>query len=377
MSPIPSESEQKNAEFLAMLGHELRNPLAAIRSSLVVIRKQCGAKTPPTAAEVVLDRQVAHLERLVDDLLDADRISRGRLTLRTAPMLLSKVLTDAVDAVRPRMDLEHQILKVTIPPEPIALMADATRLTQVLGNVLDNASKFTGAGGRIELDAERGHTPDGRPAVVIRIRDTGIGLELDHTSSIFELFTQVDTSLERSATGLGIGLTLVKRLVELHGGTVSVHSAGLGHGSEFVLTLPASPEAMIPVADARPMLPAAAPSRRVLIVDDNEDAAEMLSTVLRLAGHDVHTVHDGLAAVDAAKRFHPEVILLDIGLPKLNGYEAAKQIRAQQGDDKIAIVAVTGWGQEADRRRAVDAGCDAHWVKPVDAEILERYLVSL
>jgi CheY-like chemotaxis protein len=279
--------------------------------------------------------------------------------------------------VRPRMDLAHQTLVVTAPPDPIVLTADATRLTQVLGNVLDNASKFTDPGGRIELDAERGTTPEGDPAVVIRIRDTGIGIEQDHVSSIFELFTQVDTSIARSPSGLGIGLTLVKRLVELHGGTVSVHSAGLGHGSEFALTLPAPSEATLPATVVEAPVPSAARRRRVLIVDDNEDAAEMLSTVLRLGGHEVHAVHDGLAAVDAARSFRPEVILLDIGLPKLNGYEVAKQIRAQQGDHKIAIVALTGWGQDADRRRAADAGCDTHWVKPVDEETLERYLADV
>jgi len=374
---LSRESDRRKTEFLAMLGHELRNPLAAIRSSLTVIRQERGSDGLSTAAGHVLDRQVAQLGRLVDDLLDADRISRGRLTLQTESILLSDVLADAVNLVRPRMNLRQQTLTAAAPPHPIVLAADATRLAQVLGNLLDNASKFTDPGGRIELHAERAHTPDGPPTVVLRVRDTGIGLESDHVSSIFDLFTQVDTSLERSVSGLGIGLTLVKRLVELHGGTVSAHSAGLGHGSEFVVTLPVLPEAAVPIAEGGPTTPTVAKSRRILVVDDNQDAADMLTTVLRLGGHDVHAVHDGLAAVDAATTFRPEVILLDIGLPKLNGYEVAKQIRAQQGDRRIAIVALTGWGQDADRRRAVDSGFDTHWVKPVDEATLERFLEDL
>lgn len=371
------DADQRRHEFLAMLGHELRNPLAAIRSSLAVIRKSGGDSATTTAAEEVVERQVVQLGRLVDDLLDADRITRGRLNVQPGPVLLSAALIDAVNAVRPRMDLCGQTLTVSMPREAITLNADATRLGQILGNLLDNASKFTGKGGTIALEAERDDHPKGSPTVQIRVRDTGIGLAPDQLDKIFELFTQVDTSLERSVSGLGIGLPLVKALVDKHGGHVTASSAGLGHGSEFTVTLPVS-EAVLTTASAatdhtRPI----SEPLRVLIVDDNKDAAEMLVTLLQLSGHDVQAVHDGEAAVRAAAALQPDVILLDIGLPKLNGYEAAKQIRAQQGNRKMVIVALTGWGQDADRRRSADSGFDAHWVKPVDDQKLDRFLADL
>lgn len=369
-------TERRN-EFLAMLGHELRNPLAAISSSLAVIRKSGCDNATTAAAEEVVDRQVAQLGRLVDDLLDADRVTRGRLNVQLGPILLSSALIDAVNAVRPRMDRCEQTLTVSMPREPITLNADATRLGQILGNLLDNASKFTGKGGTITLEATREKHAGGAPSVHIRVRDTGVGLASDQLSRIFELFTQVDTSLERSVSGLGIGLPLVQALVEKHGGHVTASSAGLGQGSEFTVTLPASDDvlttASVQTAEPQPI----SEPLRVLIVDDNKDAAEMLTTLLQLSGHDVHAVHDGAAAVQAAASLTPDVILLDIGLPKLNGYEAAKRIRAQQGDRKMVIVALTGWGQDADRRRSADSGFDAHWVKPVDDQKLDRFLADL
>ena len=371
------DANQRRNEFLAMLGHELRNPLAAIRTSLAVMQKSGCDNATTAAAEEVVERQVAQLGRLVDDLLDADRITRGRLNVQPGPILLSAALVDAVNAVRPRMDLCEQTLTVSMPREAITLNADATRLGQILGNLLDNASKFTGKGGTIALEASREKHPGGTASVHIRVRDTGIGLAPDHLSKIFELFTQVDASLERSVSGLGIGLPLVKTLVEKHGGHVTVSSPGLGLGSEFTVTLPASDDVLTtasePTAQARPI----SDPLRVLIVDDNKDAAEMLTTLLQLSGHDVHAVHDGQAAVQAAASLSPDVVLLDIGLPKLNGYEAAKQIRAQQGDRKMVIVALTGWGQDADRRRSADSGFDAHWVKPVDDQKLDRFLADL
>jgi two-component system CheB/CheR fusion protein len=372
------DANQRRNEFLAMLGHELRNPLAAIRSSLAVIRRSSGDNATTTAAEEVVERQVGQLGRLVDDLLDADRITRGRLNVQPGPILLSAALIDAVNTVRPRMDMCEQTLTVSMPREAITLNADATRLGQILGNLLDNASKFTGKGGTIALEATREDHPGSEASSVhIRVRDTGIGLAPDQLSRIFELFTQVDTSLERSVSGLGIGLPLVKTLVEKHGGEISVSSAGLGHGSEFTVTLPASTDVLTTTADSAPVPRPVSEPLRVLIVDDNKDAAEMLTMVLRLSGHDVHMVHDGEAAVREAAAIQPNVILLDIGLPKLNGYEAAKQIRAQQGDRKLVIVALTGWGQDADRRRSADSGFDAHWVKPVDDQKLERFLADL
>ncbi len=371
------DTNERRNQFLAMLGHELRNPLAAIQSSLAVLHKSDGDSATTAAAHEVVQRQVAQLGRLVDDLLDADRINRGRLNVQCSPILLSAALIDAVNAVRPRMDRCEQTLTVSMPREPVTLNADATRLGQILGNLLDNASKFTGKGGAIALDATREVHPGGRSSVHIRVRDNGIGLAPEHLSTIFDLFTQVDTSLERSVSGLGIGLPLVKALVDKHGGHITVSSAGLDQGSEFTVTLPVSEDVLTtasgPDSDPAPV----SEPLRVLIVDDNKDAAEMLMMVLQLSGHDVHAVHDGEAAVQAAQSLTPDVILLDIGLPKLNGYEAAKQIRAQQGDRKMVIVALTGWGQDADRRRSADSGFDAHWVKPVDDQKLERFLADL
>jgi two-component system CheB/CheR fusion protein len=371
------KANQRRNKFLAMLGHELRNPLAAIQSSLTVIRNAECDSAAVTAAEQVVERQVAQLGRLVDDLLDADRITRGRLNVEPGPILLSTAMTDAVNAVRPRAALCEQALIVSMPSDAITLNADATRLGQILGNLLDNASKFTGTGGTITLDATHEVAPGGGPATVqIRVRDTGIGLAPDQLSTIFDLFTQVDTSLERSVSGLGIGLPLVKALVDKHGGRVTVSSAGLDRGSEFTVTLPVSTEAATGGV-APPSARLVSTPLRVLIVDDNKDAAEMLKTVLQLNGHEVHVVHDGQAAVEATAVLSPDVILLDIGLPKLNGYEAARHIRAQQGDSKLVIVALTGWGQAADRRRSAEAGFNAHWVKPVDDEKLERFLADL
>lgn len=370
------DANERRNQFLAMLGHELRNPLAAIQSSLAVMRKSEGDGATTAAAHEVVERQVAQLGRLVDDLLDADRVTRGRLNIQTGPVLLSAALIDAVNAVRPRMDLCEQTLTVSMPREAITLNADATRLGQILGNLLDNASKFTGKGGTITLEASLEPQSGGPASVHIRVRDTGIGLAPAQMTKIFDLFTQVDTSLERSVSGLGIGLPLVKALVEKHGGQVTVSSAGLGHGSEFTVTLPTSGDVMTTASAADEARPISEPLR-VLIVDDNKDAAEMLVTLLQISGHDVHAVHDGEAAVEAAASVKPDVILLDIGLPKLNGYEAAKRIRAQQGDRKMVIVALTGWGQDADRRRSADSGFDAHWVKPVDDQKLDRFLADL
>lgn len=368
---LKNESDRRKTEFLAMLGHELRNPLAAIRSSVSVIRRTGDAATT-TAAEDVLDRQVAHLGRLVDDLLDADRVSRGRLTLRQTPTPLATVLVDAVNAVRARMDACGQTLTVAIPQDPMVVQADATRLAQVFGNLLDNASKFTGADGHIVLEAVREHD-----VAAVRVRDTGVGLSPEQATEIFDLFTQVDTSLERTINGLGIGLTLVKALVEKHGGSVGVTSAGPGRGTEFVVRLPLSADAPAPMTETPSSIAPVSEPLHILIVDDNKDAAEMLSMVLTLSGHVVEVVHDGEAAVAAAAASAFDVILLDIGLPKLNGYEAARQIREQPRDHKLVIVALTGWGQDADRRRSAEAGFDAHWVKPVDEQQLERFLADL
>jgi CheY-like chemotaxis protein/two-component sensor histidine kinase len=323
----------------------------------------------------VLDRQVGQMVRLVDDLLDAGRISRGKMVLRKERVELSSVVHHAVEAVRPLCDSSDQELTVTLPQEPIYLDADPTRLAQIVGNLLNNACKFSDRGGHIWLTVERTEA-----SVAIRVRDDGIGIAADERSRIFDMFTQGDTALERAMTGLGIGLTLVNTLTQMHGGTVDVASAGIGQGSEFIVRLPimVGEIATVP-AHAMPREPAlTAKALRILIVDDNRDAAGMLAMLLKFSGHETHMAHDGVEAVDAATKLQPDVILLDIGLPRLNGYEAARKIREQQEHPRRPLlVAVTGWGQDEDRRRTEEAGFDAHLVKPVDEAALVRLLDDL
>jgi CheY-like chemotaxis protein len=336
----------------------------------------------------VLQRQVRQLVRLVDDLLDAGRISRGKIDLRTERVELSSVVYHVVDAVRPISEARRQELTVALPAVPVYLDADPTRLAQLVGNLLNNACKFTERGGHIWLTVEReggaeadyadGAPPRRRSHVAIRVRDTGIGIAADQLEHVFDMFAQVDKALERSLSGLGIGLTLVKTLAEMHGGTVEVSSDGVGRGSEFVVRLPLA-------LDSEPLTPsvpeaAAAPAAplRVLIVDDNRDSADTLAMLLTATGHETFVAHDGLAAVERAATLDPDAILLDIGLPLLNGYEAAQQIRQQQGPRRRPLlVAVTGWSQDEDRRRSTEAGFDAHVVKPVDTAVLDRLLARL
>ena len=365
------ESDRRKDEFLAMLAHELRNPLAPIRNAVQIYRAK-GLSVPELQwATDVIDRQVHQMTRLVDDLLDVSRITTGKIELRKERVELAAVVNSAVEASRPLIEKWGHELTVTIPPQPIQLEADPTRLAQVLSNLLNNAAKYTDQGGRIWLTAERqsGH-------VLIRVKDTGIGIPAEMLPRIFDMFTQVDRTLERSEGGLGIGLTLVQRLVEMHGGTVEAHSDGPGKGSEFVVRLPVAE-----VKDQGRQGAAcdgekgAAPARRrILVVDDNRDAADSLGMLLRMMGNEVHTAHDGLEAVGAAAAFHPDVVLLDIGLPKLNGYEAARRIREQDGGTDMVLVAVTGWGQEEDRRRSKEAGFDHHMTKPVEFAALQKLL---
>jgi PAS domain S-box-containing protein len=398
------ESDRRKTEFLAMLAHELRNPLAPILVSIEILRRARGIEgTDPLKSQGsvdglstthepnhridhalnVLQRQVGQMVRLVDDLLDAGRISRGKIDLRKERVEVSSVVYHVVDAVRPISDRRDQELIVTLPTAPVYLDADPTRLGQIIGNLLNNACKFTERGGHIWLTVEReedsgadraeGAPTPGASQVIIRIRDTGVGIAADQLENVFDMFTQVDTSLERSLTGLGIGLTLVKTLTEMHGGTVDVRSGGLGHGSEFIVRLPIAEGASLPVSTptATPAVPTA--PLRILIVDDNHDSADMLGMLLQFAGHETFAAHDGLAAVDAVAAHDPDVVLLDIGLPVLNGYEAARRIREQGGQKRRPLlVALTGWGQDADRRRSQEAGFDAHLVKPVDDAVLGR-----
>jgi CheY-like chemotaxis protein/two-component sensor histidine kinase len=325
----------------------------------------------------MIERQVQQMVRLVDDLLDLSRISRGKTELRQERVELAAVLYSAVETSRPLIEQSGHELTVTLPPEPIPLDGDPTRLAQVFSNLLNNAAKYTAGAGHIWLTAER---EDGSGSVTVRVRDNGLGISEEMLPLIFEMFTQVDRSLERAQGGLGIGLTLVKRLVEMHGGTVEARSKGPNRGSEFAVRLPVASE-MKPT-EKRAMASGgeniiSRPKRRILVVDDNRDSVESLAMMLRMMGNEVRTAFDGIEAVDAAGTFNPEVILLDIGLPRLNGFDAARRIRGQEGGKNMVIVALTGWGQKEDRRRSQEAGFDHHIVKPVDPATLEKLLVGL
>jgi len=367
------EADRRKDEFLAMLSHELRGPLAPLGNMLEVIRRAEGNAELIRNAHATMERQLAQLVRLVDDLLDVSRITRNKMELRKERVELATVVRQAVEACRPLADGMRHEVTVTLPPAPVYLHADPARLAQVFQNLVNNACKYTEPRGRIALTAERQGGD-----VVVTVKDTGLGIPADKLASIFDMFTQVDASRERAQGGLGIGLTLVKRLVEMHDGTVEARSEGPGRGSTFVVRLPvlgdmpkAAPRAT-PAAKER-----AAVARRMLVVDDNVDSAESLTMLLQVSGHETHTAHDGLEAVAAAERYRPEVVLLDIGLPSLNGYDAARRIREQPWGKDMVLIALTGWGQEADRRKSKDAGFDQHMVKPVDLDALMRLLASL
>ncbi|MBA3351672.1 MAG: PAS domain S-box protein [Blastocatellia bacterium] len=368
-----SETDRRKTEFLAMLAHELRNPLAPIRNALEIMRLTEG-NASTSAAAAMMERQVGQLVRLVDDLLDVSRISRGKIELRTGRIELASSVNHAVEAARPSCESGGVELKATLPKPPIYLNGDPARLSQIIGNLLNNACKFTDRGGRIDLDVERtnGHA-------VIRVRDTGIGIAESQIPYVFDMFVQADTSLERTSGGLGIGLTLVRNLVELHRGTVEVSSEGLGRGSEFIVRLPILDESYAAETSQEPANDNATAvlKRRVLVVDDNVDSAESLAMLMKLAGNEVEMAHDGLEAVRLALEFRPDVVLLDIGLPKLNGYEAGRKIREQPSGSEIILIALTGWGQEEDRRKSKEAGFNAHIVKPVDHPELNKLLESL
>jgi PAS domain S-box-containing protein len=377
------EADRRKNEFLAMLAHELRNPMAPIRNAVSILRRTARDPGSVMAMCGMLDRQVGQMVRLVDDLLDVSRITRDRIELRRERIELSSVLSQAVESVRPHLKSGRHTISLDLPEGPVWLDADPVRLTQVFTNLLDNACKYMDAGGRIWLSAETAPLRPGPPAapagttgeVIVRVRDAGIGIPSEQLSRIFEMFTQVDTSLERRSTGLGIGLTLVSRLVELHGGRVEAHSDGPGTGTEFVVTLPtAGPPAVRHDAreGERPMK-----RYRMLVVDDNRDSAESLALLLKLTGHETHTALDGEAALAAAQETKPDVVLLDIGMPKLNGYDACRRIRSEPWGQDMILIAQTGWGQEDDRRRTEEAGFDGHVVKPVDPDDLMKMVARL
>ncbi len=365
---------RRKDEFLAMLAHELRNPLAPIRNAAQLLNVHSSGKPEIEWARAVIERQTTHLARLVDGLLDVSRMVSGQITLKKKPVELAEVVHDAVETSRPLIRLRKHHLSVQLPEEPALLEADLTRLSQVISNLLNNAAKYTDEGGQIRLDADANNG-----VVTIRVRDTGLGIDPELLPHIFDLFTQAERTPDRSEGGLGIGLTLVKRIVELHGGTVEAVSEGLGSGAEFIVRLPALASAgEQPLEKAPTRVPVAAPadarSLRILIVDDNIDAADSIAMLLSMEGHETRAVHTARAALLAVPDFNPEVVLLDIGLPEMDGYEVARRLRAQNGKHRMRLVAVTGYGQPADRRRAHAAGFDEHMVKPVEPNVLQDFL---
>jgi PAS domain S-box-containing protein len=368
------EADRRKDEFLALLAHELRNPLAPLRNGLQVMRLAPGDTNVVTRTRDMMDRQLSHMVRLIDDLLDVSRISQNKMELRRSRVLLADVVSSAVEAARPALAAAGHELTVSLPPEPIHLDADVTRLAQVFGNLLNNSAKYTDRGGHIWLTATR----EGGQ-VSVAVRDTGIGIPASALPTIFDMFSQVDRSIERSTGGLGIGLALVKGFVEMHGGTVEAASPGEGKGSTFTVRLPVLEDRAEPlsrtVAEGLPDSPGS--KRRILVVDDNQDSAASMAMMLQLLGDEVRTAHDGFEAVELAGKFRPQVILMDIGMPRLNGYEATRRIREQPWGRDITVIALTGWGQEVDRVRSKEAGCDGHLVKPVNLPDLEKLLAEL
>jgi PAS domain S-box-containing protein len=354
------EKAAKNVnEFIAMLAHELRNPLAPIKMALEVMAKAPNDAATCEAMRQTIDRQSAQLARIVDDMIDIARITRGSLVIEHAPIELGEVVRRALETAAPAIATGRHALEVELATEELMLHGDRDRLTQLVANLLNNAARYTPSGGRIRVQAQR---EDGN--AVLSVRDTGRGIEPQIIERIFDMFVQGRSALERVGGGLGVGLALARRIAELHGGTLVAKSDGANRGAEFVLRVPLSQ------APARHEAPRAEPKtavpRRILVVDDNVDAATTLHVLLRSLGHETRVAHDGMAALDIAREFRPEVILLDIGMPGLDGYEVARRLRAMNHGETFRIVAITGWGQEADRTRSKEAGFDLHLVKPVE-----------
>ncbi len=364
------EADRLKNEFLAILAHELRNPLAPLRNALESMRRSPQDRDAVSWARSVMERQLGQMVRLIDDLLDVSRVSRGRIELKYEEVDLASIVQGALEICGPAIESAGHTLSLALPPEPLTVRVDPTRMTQVLCNLLSNAAKYTPAGGCIELAARDTHA-----GIEIAVRDNGIGIPADMLRKVFDMFTQVERSLERAQGGLGIGLTLVKRLVELHGGSVHARSRGIGEGSEFIVRLPEQPASAVPPRprETEPAKPGAG-KHRILIADDNRDAADSLAMLLRAGGHEVRATYDGQQAVDMAEAFRPALALLDIGMPRLNGYDAARSIREKPFGRDMVLVALTGWGQPEDKQRSRSAGFDHHLVKPVDPSALERLL---
>ena len=366
------DADRRKDEFLATLAHELRNPLAPISSGLHILRTAGNNQPVATTARQIMERQVAQMVRLVDDLLDVARITTGKVELRCETLDLATAVTDAVETSRPLLDAAGQPITVTMPETPIFVNADRTRLAQVFANLLNNSSKFSDRGQPISIALA---IEDGQ--AVVRVRDTGVGIPRESLRKIFDMFGQADLHGARSRGGLGIGLSLVKRIAEMHGGSVEAHSEGAGHGSEFVVRMPTIAATHAAVAPS-PAEPVSQPARRrVLVVDDNADAAESLAALLAIGGHETRLAHDGVQAVEEAKTFHPDVVFLDIGMPELDGHETARRIREQPWGKDMVLVALTGWGQVEDRRRSKEAGFNHHLVKPADPAVVSKLIASL
>ncbi|HEY7330137.1 MAG TPA: response regulator [Gemmataceae bacterium] len=370
------EADRRKDEFLAMLAHELRNPLAPIRNSSHILQLRMPSDESLRRPLEVIDRQTRQLAGLVDDLLDVSRITRGQINLRMQTLNLTDVIDQAVETSRPQLEERRHHFEVQLPDEAIYVNADATRLAQVILNLLNNAAKYTDEGGSIRLAVERSGNE-----VIVRVRDNGIGISPEMLPRIFELFAQGERTLDRSQGGLGIGLTLVRRLVELHGGSVQALSEGLGRGSEFAVRLPAvQKNDELPTRNGAAQNPLdafktpVAARWRVLVVDDNRDSADSLSVLLQMLGHEVRAAYDGETGLSIAKQFSPDIVLLDIGLPRLSGLEAARRMRKDLGLRDTFLIAMTGYGQEDDKRRSLEAGFNTHLVKPVDLGELQALL---
>ncbi|MFT3880608.1 MAG: ATP-binding protein [Gemmatales bacterium] len=350
--------------------HELRNPLAPIRNGLQIMRLANNAESKFDKPLSMMERQLGQMIRLVDDLLDMSRISRGKMTLQKERGPLAAVIDQAVETSRPLIEASSHALSISMPYDAIFVDADVTRLAQVVSNLLNNAAKYTNPGGQILLNVELQSDQ-----AAIRVRDTGVGIPAPMLPKVFDLFTQVDRSLEKAQGGLGIGLTLVKRLVEMHGGTVEAHSEGQGRGSEFIVRVPVVESAELAKVEVKHTH---LPGRfRILVTDDNVDSAESLSELLLIMGNDVRTAHDGRQALEVGELFRPDIVFLDIGMPKMNGYEACRRIREQSWGRNIVLIALTGWGQDEDKKKSQDAGFNHHLVKPVDPSDLSKLLTEV
>jgi two-component system, sensor histidine kinase len=364
------DADQRKDEFLATLAHELRNPLAPLRNALEILRVKDLDPASAEKARQMMQRQLAQMVRLVDDLLDVSRITTGKLAVRKEPLELQAAIHDAIETVRPLVELRRHTLDLSLPSEPVVVQGDRTRLAQVFSNLLNNAAKYTEPGGRLWLSL----ATEGQEAVV-RVRDSGIGLDAGSLTSIFDMFVQVDRSLERTHAGLGVGLTLAKRLVALHGGSIAASSAGKGLGTELEVRLPLG-AGHVGREAAPAVRPTEAPRMRILVADDNADAAASLAALLTERGHEVRVAFDGAQALAAARAFQPDVAFLDIGMPNVHGYEVARRLRDEPATSRCLLVALTGWGREDDRQRAKEAGFDRHLVKPASPEGIDEILAG-